>query len=142
MSHVTIPTWPENRLPGRRAKKPLCKCAGDGIYEGHPTQTPPCTFSIVIYATSDAISIFIILSLKQGNRVQDGGVRAGAGAPRGGREHVSVTVKFLIGTGHQRRIVLHHNDASSHPVKQIIPFLKEKNVELMSNPAYSPDLAP
>ncbi|GBP20309.1 hypothetical protein EVAR_10570_1 [Eumeta japonica] len=39
------------------------------------------------------------------------------------------------------RIFLHHDNASSHTAKQTNNFLEEKNVELMSNPAYSLDLA-
>ncbi|GBP34221.1 Mariner Mos1 transposase [Eumeta japonica] len=38
-------------------------------------------------------------------------------------------------------IILHHDEASSHTAKQTNKFLKEKNLELMSNPAYRPDLA-
>ncbi|GBP29680.1 hypothetical protein EVAR_13603_1 [Eumeta japonica] len=37
----------------------------------------------------------------------------------------------------KRRIILHHDNASSHTAKQTNNFLDEKNVELMSNPAYS-----
>ncbi|GBP71135.1 hypothetical protein EVAR_37230_1 [Eumeta japonica] len=42
------------------------------------------------------------------------------------------------------RIILHHDNASSHTAKMATTgkFLKEKNVELMSNPAYNLDLAP
>ncbi|GBP19424.1 hypothetical protein EVAR_15772_1 [Eumeta japonica] len=35
-----------------------------------------------------------------------------------------------------------HNNASSHTAKHTNKLLKEKNLELMSNPAYIPDLAP
>lgn len=42
----------------------------------------------------------------------------------------------------KRRIILHHDNASSHTARQTNDFLKAKNVELMSHPAYSPDLAP
>ncbi|GBP74427.1 Mariner Mos1 transposase [Eumeta japonica] len=41
----------------------------------------------------------------------------------------------------KRRIILHHDKASSHTAKQTNKCVKEKNVELMSNPAYSFDLA-
>ncbi|GBP29908.1 hypothetical protein EVAR_18388_1 [Eumeta japonica] len=42
----------------------------------------------------------------------------------------------------KRRIVLHHDNASSKTDEQTNKFSEEKNVKLMSNPAYSPDLAP
>ncbi|GBP15986.1 hypothetical protein EVAR_94334_1 [Eumeta japonica] len=42
----------------------------------------------------------------------------------------------------KRRIILHHDNAISHMVKQTNKFMNEENVELMNNPAYSPDLAP
>ncbi|GBP04575.1 Mariner Mos1 transposase [Eumeta japonica] len=41
----------------------------------------------------------------------------------------------------KRPIILHHDNASSHTAKHTNIFLKEKNVELMSELAYSPDLA-
>lgn len=41
-----------------------------------------------------------------------------------------------------RRIILHHDNASSHTAKQTTEFLTEANVELMHHPPYSPDLAP
>ncbi|GBP56563.1 hypothetical protein EVAR_53637_1 [Eumeta japonica] len=40
----------------------------------------------------------------------------------------------------KRRITLHHSNASSDTAKQANKFLKEKNVKLMSNLAYSPNL--
>ncbi|GBP47612.1 hypothetical protein EVAR_30326_1 [Eumeta japonica] len=42
---------------------------------------------------------------------------------------------------HKRRIISHHDNASSHTAKQTNTFLRKKNEELMSNLAYSPDLA-
>ena len=42
----------------------------------------------------------------------------------------------------KRRIILHHDNASSHTARQTNEFLKVNNVDLMSHPAYSPDLAP
>ncbi|GBP26672.1 Mariner Mos1 transposase [Eumeta japonica] len=42
----------------------------------------------------------------------------------------------------KRRIILYHDNASSHMAKQTNKFLKEKKVELISNLAYNPDLAP
>jgi len=42
----------------------------------------------------------------------------------------------------KRRIILHHDNASSHTAKRTIDYLKEKNLESMSHPPYSPDLAP
>lgn len=41
-----------------------------------------------------------------------------------------------------RRIILHHDNASSHKAGQTMEYLKAKNVELMSHPPYSPDLSP
>ena len=40
------------------------------------------------------------------------------------------------------RIILHHNNASSHTARQTIDYLKEQNIELMSHCPYSPDLSP
>ncbi|GBP48226.1 hypothetical protein EVAR_96815_1 [Eumeta japonica] len=40
------------------------------------------------------------------------------------------------------RIILHHDNASYHTAKQIHICLKEKKVDLLSYPAYSPDPAP
>ncbi|GBP83794.1 hypothetical protein EVAR_59860_1 [Eumeta japonica] len=42
----------------------------------------------------------------------------------------------------KRRIILHHDNVSSHTDKQANKFLKKKNVELLSDPAYISDLAP
>lgn len=41
-----------------------------------------------------------------------------------------------------RRIILHHDNASSHTARRTIEFLEEKNIELMDHPPYSPDLSP
>lgn len=41
-----------------------------------------------------------------------------------------------------RRIILHHDNASSHTAHQTTDYLKEKNIELMSHCPYSPDLSP
>lgn len=40
------------------------------------------------------------------------------------------------------RILLHHDNASSHTAKQTIDYLATANVELLGHPPYSPDLAP
>ncbi|GBP82425.1 hypothetical protein EVAR_51467_1 [Eumeta japonica] len=48
----------------------------------------------------------------------------------------------LCRNNHKRRITLRHDNASSNATKQTNTFLNEKNVELMNNPAYSPDLPP
>lgn len=45
-------------------------------------------------------------------------------------------------TNRRRRIILHHDNASSHTSAQTKDFLSTQNVELMGHPAYSPDLAP
>ncbi|GBP14365.1 hypothetical protein EVAR_92359_1 [Eumeta japonica] len=42
----------------------------------------------------------------------------------------------------KRRIILHHDDASSHTAIQRNTFLKEKDVELLRNRIQNPDLAP
>jgi [histone H3]-lysine36 N-dimethyltransferase SETMAR len=42
----------------------------------------------------------------------------------------------------RRRIILHHDNASSHTSRQTNEFLTTENIELMSHPPYSPDLAP
>jgi [histone H3]-lysine36 N-dimethyltransferase SETMAR len=42
----------------------------------------------------------------------------------------------------QRRIILHHDNASSHTSAQTNTYLTRQNVELMGHPPYSPDLAP
>ncbi|GBP10917.1 hypothetical protein EVAR_5489_1 [Eumeta japonica] len=41
---------------------------------------------------------------------------------------------------YKRRIILHHDNASSYTAKQTNKLLKEKNVKLLSNPVYSPGL--
>ena len=40
------------------------------------------------------------------------------------------------------RITIHHDNASSHTSAQTIAFLSTQNIDLMSHPPYSPDLAP
>ena len=45
-------------------------------------------------------------------------------------------------TNRRRRIILHHDNASSHTAAKTIDYLKAQKVELMSHPPYSPDLAP
>lgn len=45
-------------------------------------------------------------------------------------------------TNPQRRIILHHDNASSHTSRQTNDFLSTQNIELMGHPPYSPDLAP
>ena len=42
----------------------------------------------------------------------------------------------------QRRITLPHDNASSHTSAQTTAFLSTQNIDLMSHPPYSPDLAP
>lgn len=41
-----------------------------------------------------------------------------------------------------RRIILHHDNTSSHTARKTKEFLNQENVELMSHPPYSPDLSP
>jgi len=42
----------------------------------------------------------------------------------------------------KRRIILHHDNASSHTARRTIEFLAEENIELLDHPPYSPDLSP
>lgn len=39
-------------------------------------------------------------------------------------------------------VILHHDNASAHSAKRTNAYLKASNVELMTHPPYSPDLAP
>ena len=39
-------------------------------------------------------------------------------------------------------MILHHDNASSHTLAQTTVFLSTQNIDLMSHPPYSPDLAP
>ena len=45
-------------------------------------------------------------------------------------------------TNKKRRIILHHDNASSHTSAKTREYLSGQNIELMGHPAYSPDLAP
>lgn len=45
-------------------------------------------------------------------------------------------------TNPKRRIILHHDNASSHTSAQTTQYLTGENIELMGHPPYSPDLAP
>lgn len=45
-------------------------------------------------------------------------------------------------TNKTRRIILHHDNASSHTSAKTREYLSGQNIELMGHPAYSPDLAP
>ena len=45
-------------------------------------------------------------------------------------------------TNRRRLITLHHDNASSHTSAQTTAFLSTQNIDLMSHPPYSPDLAP
>lgn len=42
----------------------------------------------------------------------------------------------------KRRIILHHDNASSHTARRTIEFLAEENIEILDHPPYSPDLSP
>ncbi|CAH2087510.1 unnamed protein product [Euphydryas editha] len=42
----------------------------------------------------------------------------------------------------KRRIILHHDNASSHSARQTTEYLKEGKVEILDHPPYSPDLSP
>lgn len=41
-----------------------------------------------------------------------------------------------------RRILLHHDNATAHTASKTLDFLHESEVQLVTHPAYSPDLAP
>ena len=45
-------------------------------------------------------------------------------------------------TNPKRRIILHHDNASSHTAHQTIEYLEQQNVEILDHPPYSPDLSP
>lgn len=45
-------------------------------------------------------------------------------------------------TNLKRRIILHHDNASSHTSRHTSEYLATQNIELMTHPPYSPDLAP
>jgi [histone H3]-lysine36 N-dimethyltransferase SETMAR len=45
-------------------------------------------------------------------------------------------------TDPKRRIILHHDNASSHTARRTIEFLAENKIDLMDHPPYSPDLSP
>ena len=41
-----------------------------------------------------------------------------------------------------RGVLLHHDNASAHTAAQTLEFVADWGVQLMTHPAYSPDLAP
>lgn len=51
-------------------------------------------------------------------------------------------ISVLRKTNPQRRIILHHDNASSHTARKTIEFLEQQNIELLDHPPYSPDLSP
>ena len=51
-------------------------------------------------------------------------------------------INELRRTNRNRRIILHHDNASCHTARQTLDFLSSKNVELMIHCPYSPDLSP
>ena len=48
-------------------------------------------------------------------------------------------INELHRTNRNRRIILHHDNASCHTARQTVDFLSSKNIELMTRP-YLPDL--
>lgn len=60
--------------------------------------------------------------------------------------YTTICLPVVIGeirkTQKKRRIILHHDNASSHTSAQTKEFLTDQNIELMGHPPYSPDLAP
>ncbi|KAG5308729.1 MOS1T transposase, partial [Pseudoatta argentina] len=51
-------------------------------------------------------------------------------------------INELRRTNRNRRIILHHDNASCYTARQTVDFLFSKNVELMTHCPYSPDLSP
>jgi len=51
-------------------------------------------------------------------------------------------MKEIRKTNKNRRIMLHHDNASSHTARETKDFLKEQSVEIISHCPYSPDLSP
>lgn len=51
-------------------------------------------------------------------------------------------INELRKSNRNRRIILHHDNASAHTARQTIDYLKQQNVELMTHCPYSPDLSP
>ena len=51
-------------------------------------------------------------------------------------------INELRRTNRNRRIILHHDNASCHTARQTVDFLSSNNVELMTHCPYSPDLSP
>ena len=56
-----------------------------------------------------------------------------------GKPHV---IAELRKSNTNRRIILHHDNASSHTAHQTTEYLRHKNGELLDHPPYSPDLSP
>ena len=50
--------------------------------------------------------------------------------------------RLIKKTNMRRRIIVHHDNASSHTSAQTTSFWTGPNVELMGHPLYSPDLSP
>jgi [histone H3]-lysine36 N-dimethyltransferase SETMAR len=51
-------------------------------------------------------------------------------------------INELRKTNKNRRILLHHDNASSHTARRTTEFLEAHNVEILDHPPYSPDLSP
>lgn len=45
-------------------------------------------------------------------------------------------------TNKNRRVILHHDNASSHTARRTIEYLEGNKIDLMDHPPYSPDLSP
>uniref|UniRef100_A0A0K2VCS9 Mariner transposase [Bombyx mori] n=1 Tax=Lepeophtheirus salmonis TaxID=72036 RepID=A0A0K2VCS9_LEPSM len=60
--------------------------------------------------------------------------------------YIKVCLPEVIGeirkTNRRKRIIVHHDNASSYTSAQTSAFLTGQNVELMGHPPYSPNLAP
>ena len=52
-----------------------------------------------------------------------------------------VVLQEIRKTNHRRLITLHDDNASSHTSAQTTAFLSSQNIDLVSHPPYSPDLA-
>ncbi|CAH2016515.1 unnamed protein product [Acanthoscelides obtectus] len=53
-----------------------------------------------------------------------------------------IVITQLQKINHERIIILHQHNASSHTAQKTRQYLTEENVELLDHPPYSPDLSP
>lgn len=55
--------------------------------------------------------------------------------------YVNTCLPEVLQTAKIRGAILHHDNASSHTAQQTIDFLRQRNVQVLEHPPYSPDLA-